>query len=492
MPSLYRSLQRRYGRPADGLTRREMLQLSLAAGAGLLVSNRVAFGQARTGKRVLVVGAGFSGLAAAHELHAAGYDVTVFEARNRIGGRVLSFSDLVPRKNVEGGGELIGSNQPTWAAYKDKFKLEFLDVGQEDAEFPIVLDGKRLTADESEKLWEELEAALNRMNADADAVDADQPWKSPNAEALDGRSLSSWIEALDVSPRCKLAAHAIQTADNGVHSAWQSYLGNLSMVKGGGLEKYWSDSEVFRCKGGNQQLAHRLAATLPKDRVLLRTIVGAIRTTDRGVTLTTRDGKTHEGDEVIVAVPPPVWNKIAFDPLLPADLAPQMGANTKFLLAATGPFWRRAGLAPDLLSDGPMQETWHGTEAQMGAGVCLVGFSGGPSADIVREWGATARTENVLKTLQAVYPGVRAAFVRARFMDWPGDTWVKASYSMPAPGQVTKFGPTLYEGLGRLHFAGEHTSYAFLGYMEGALNSGARVARTLASRDGVIKKEEAA
>ena len=81
--------------------------------------------------RVVVIGAGFSGLAAAYELSSAGYDVTVVEARNRVGGRVVSFSDMVPGKNVEGGGELIGSNHPTWVAYAKQFKLEFLDVTEE-------------------------------------------------------------------------------------------------------------------------------------------------------------------------------------------------------------------------------------------------------------------------------------------------------------------------------------------------------------------------
>jgi monoamine oxidase len=78
-------------------------------------------------------------------------------------------------------------------------------------------------------------------------------------------------------------------------------------------------------------------------------------------------------------------------------------------------------------------------------------------------------------------------------MDWPGDAWTRASYSFPAPGQVTVQGPLLREGVnGRLHFAGEHTCYAFVGYMEGALNSGAAVAKRLAVRDGVLKNEAAA
>src|SRR5215218_3149540 len=133
MSNIYRVLNARYGKPS-GLTRREMLQRSFAAGAALLISERFSGPLLAGAGRVVVIGAGFSGLAAAYELGRAGYEVTVVEARNRIGGRVISFSDLVPGKNVEGGGELIGSNHPAWVAYKEKFGLEFIDVSEsEDA-----------------------------------------------------------------------------------------------------------------------------------------------------------------------------------------------------------------------------------------------------------------------------------------------------------------------------------------------------------------------
>src|SRR5262245_13345874 len=107
MPNFYMTLKRKYGQPS-GISRREMLQRSLAAGAALLISERFPTSLSAGAGRVVVVGAGFSGLAAAYELSKAGYEVTVVEARNRIGGRVISFSDFIPGKNVEGGGELIG------------------------------------------------------------------------------------------------------------------------------------------------------------------------------------------------------------------------------------------------------------------------------------------------------------------------------------------------------------------------------------------------
>jgi monoamine oxidase len=78
-------------------------------------------------------------------------------------------------------------------------------------------------------------------------------------------------------------------------------------------------------------------------------------------------------------------------------------------------------------------------------------------------------------------------------MCWPAERWTGASYSFPAPGQVTTVGPMLRAGIdNRIHFAGEHCCYAFVGYMEGALNSGAALAKRLATRDGLLKPSEVA
>lgn len=489
MSNIYSQLHRRYGKP-DGITRRDMIQRSLAAAGALLISDRFGVVGAQSGARVVVIGAGMSGLAAAYELSRAGYDVTVVEARNRVGGRVVSFKDLVPGKNVEGGGELIGSNHPAWVGYAKQFGLKFIDVTEEDADFPVLLNGKLLSAKESEALWEELEKVFNTIVTDAAKVDADQPWTAAGADALDRRTLASWIESTPMSAQNKLALRTMMMADNGVLTEWQSYLGNLAMVKGGGLEKYWTESEVYRCKGGNQQLATKFVAAIGPARVLTRMPVRSVAMSDRGGRVVLVNGKTLEADHVVLTAPPSVWNKIAFDPVLPPNLMPQMGNNVKCLIGLTGPVWRKSDRAPELLSDGPVNLTWHGTDAQPGPGDALVAFSGGPSADACREWGAQ-RIDNYLTELQKAFPGVRASHTRSRFMDWPGDAWSKGSYTFPAPGQVTAQGPTLRDGIGRLHFAGEYCSYAFIGYMEGALHSGAALAKRIAVKDGVLKGEAA-
>ena len=479
MRSLYARLNERFGPESDdGLTRRDMIQRSLAAAAAVLLSDRLSAFQ-RSGPRVVVVGGGFAGLAAAYELSHAGADVTVLEARNRIGGRVLSFKDLVPGGNVEGGAELIGSNHPVWMRYKDRFKLSFLDVTDSENEAPIILGGRRLSAKESEQLWEDMGTTLSRLDAEAAKIgDPFAAWETAHAAELDRRSFRAWIDALDTTPLCRAGIEAQMAADNGVRTAWQSYLGNLAMIKGHGLEKFWTETEVFRCRGGNQQLATALAVAVSVDRIRTRTTVTAVDLRDGGARVTTADGTTLDADHVILAVPPPVWNRIAISPMLPPGLAPQMGSNVKFLMALSNhSVWNHTG---DSLTDGPANETWEGTQGQKLAGAAMVAFSGAASADECRGWTATERNERYLATLQRVYPGIRASFLKARFMDWPSDPWVKASYSFPAPGQVTTMGPLMQQPIGgRLHLAGEHTCYAFVGYMEGALQSGVRVAQRI-------------
>ncbi len=435
MRSLFARLNDRFA-PADGgISRRDMIRRSLGAAAGVLLSDRLAPAQTRSGPRVVIVGGGFSGLAAAYELSHAGADVTVLEARNRVGGRVLSFSDLVAGGNVEGGGELIGANHPVWQRYRDRFGLTFLDVTTEDLEAPIVLNGKRLKASEAEALWESMDEGLSVLNAAAAAIeDPFAPWKTAGADVLDRRSVASWIASLDTLPLARAGIDTQLTADNGVRTAWQSYLGNLAMIKGGGLEKFWTETEVFRCRGGNQQLATALRSAIGTARVRTRAIVSAIDVSGATASVTLADGMRLEADHVVLAVPPPVWNRIAIEPMLPLGLAPQMGSNVKFLMVLNGRFWRRAKLGPSVLSDGPVHLTWESTDNQRTGNAAMVAFSGGPAADTCRGWTAAERTERYLAALEPIYRGIRASFVKARFMDWPSDPWVKASVLLPCAG----------------------------------------------------------
>jgi monoamine oxidase len=473
------------------MTRREFLKATLAASAGLFLSNYIPLASAfGGGRRVVVIGAGFSGLACAYELMQAGYDVVVLEARNRVGGRVLSFRDWVKGKNVEGGGELIGSNHPTWVGYAKQFDLKFLDVTEDEfLEDPVVIDGKALDWRQTKKLFEEMQSAYAAMTKAAADVDADQPWKSADAAALDNRTTADWIASLEVSTLTNRALTAEMAANNGVAVQRQSFLGNLAQVKGGGLDKYWTESEVYRCLGGNQLLAEKLAQKLGK-RLQLKKPVCAVRLRENKAQVSLADGAQIEADEVVLTAPPSVWNRITFDPALPAALAPQMGVNVKYLAQVKSRFWKEDGLGPNASTDGMVSQTWEATDNQLGdAPAVLTSFSGGPAAEQCRQKFRETRNKTYHEELTKLYPKFRKHFINDRFMDWAGDPWTMAGYSFPAPGQVTTVGPLLHQGMGRLHFAGEHSCYKFVGYMEGALSSGVAVARRIAAQDGVLRTQ---
>lgn len=143
------------------------------------------------------------------------------------------------------------------------------------------------------------------------------------------------------------------------------------------------------------------------------------------------------------------------------------------------------------MTDGMVSMTWDGTDNQGSdaAGAALNCFSGGPPAERARQRWARERDAAYTKALGEIYRRFNEHFVRGRFMDWPGELWTGGGYSFPAPGQVTTVGPILHQGIGRLHFAGEHACYKFVGYMEGALNSGVAVAKRIAARDAAVAVE---
>ncbi|MFO0830300.1 MAG: NAD(P)/FAD-dependent oxidoreductase [Phycisphaerales bacterium] len=528
-PSLYARLAHRHN-PVPLEERRRFLKASLAVGAGLLLSNVPgAFARNRTAaQRVVVVGGGFAGLSCAYELRAAGCDVTLVEATNRVGGRVFSLNrslgtEFIPGRNIEGGAELIGSNHPLWVAYKERFNLEFLDVHESEMDFPIMLDGKLVSGAESAKLYEEMDAALNALNADAAPIDADAPWTSPDAPALDKKSISERLARIECSDLCRAGAAAQLTGDNGVADEKASLLGMLAAIKGGGLEKYWTETEVFRCKGGNNSLSEAFAKNLG-DRINTRLPVRSIDVKGDKAVVTCADNRTIECDHVVLAVPPSAWGRIRINPGLPALLSAetgiQMGTNTKYLSHVKKRFWQDHNLDPVALTDDIASWTWDATDAQdqpehkadkknegkqdgkqdekepgeeagkdhgeaenpnpRDNAACLTAFAGGPGAERARTMNTDERKRAYSTLLGKLYPDYGDNVVETRFMDWPAMPFIGAGYSFPAPGQVTTAGPLMARPhAARLHFAGEHTCYKFVGYMEGALQSGVAVARRI-------------
>jgi monoamine oxidase len=296
------------------------------------------------------------------------------------------------------------------------------------------------------------------------------------------------------------------------------------MIKGHGVDRYWTDTEVYRCIGGNAQLANCFQEELGNGVVHTGiTVTGIFEqnsivsvelayTTEGDLQRDLEPGlrepldtkkpkklKPVHADEVILAIPPSVWHLIDFknkDLRLRLGKAPHLGVNTKNLFALKKRFWQNFASSPTLTdSNGPADMTWETTEdtkhqkrTNRKPDFAFVAFSGAAHSQALLDLPSDAARRAALQDqLRNVYPGIDTQIEKSKFMDWPHKLFTQGSYYFPAPNEVTAWGPFWKTGyLDWLHFAGEHTSYAFMGYMEGALSSGFRLAHRLAVRDKLL------
>lgn len=491
--SLVGRIARRMGARPSALTRREFLLGSLATGASLMLADRRRPAAARTARpRVVIIGAGFGGLSCAYQLKRAGVQVTVLEARPRVGGRVHSLDTLVPKQKVEAGAELIGLNHPTWLAYAKEFDLTLNELPESDeANSPILLNGRRLLGEEVAQLWSGLDKVLQSMNGDARGINRQQPWLSPNAKALDEQSLKEASRRWPGSPLEREAAMAMIANDMNCWPDRYSHLAMLASIAGGGIEAFWTESEIYRCASGNQSLAFALARAIGESNIQLRAPVNAIDLTGRSARVTLASGGVVEADAVVLTAPPSTWDQLGITPALPADYRMSTGTAIKVLNRVDHPFWTADKLEPDSLTDQAVGMTWRGGEpatTSVKDPACLTVFAGGQAAQAWLDRTPTQRRELADQELNALFPGFSTHNQQQVFCGWPSERWTRCGYSAPSQGQVTRVFPLLQGGWrDKLFFAGEYTSPGFYGYMEGGLHSGAVLAGRLARQLNLVE-----
>ncbi len=380
---------------------------------------------------------------------------------------------------MDGGAELIGSNHPLWLSYADHFHLGFSDVLEYDKS-PIVIGTKPLKPSASAKLLSDMNDAFTYISARAKRiVDPNAPWADPQAPTLDQENVHDFVMRTKWPHLCKEAVLQQLESDNGVSAKNQSLLGLLAMVKGGGMERYWIDTEIYRCKKGAQALSLMFAAILERwhTPVQYNSPITKIEVLDEGVRLYTDTKKDLPlFDDVILAIPPSTWCMIP--DWFPVELrtfldpTPQMGKNIKALAAFDTRFWKRQHLSPSATLDGPVDQTWETTENHPKPQFGIVAFSGADHAQQLSGMSEPLAKTTVLDGLEEIYKRASTKVKNFKRMNWPAEPWALASYSFPKCGDIMRWGPKFSEGYrGKLHFAGEHACYAFTGYMEGALQS---------------------
>ena len=486
--SLFAKLHRRFGQRITGQERQRraeahLARLRQAMPVGMVGGPQLAAARAA---RLVVIGAGFAGCSAAWFAARAGMAVTVIEPRAP-GGRVWSRSDLVEGRILEAGAELIGTNHPMWMALARHFGIALSAITTEDQyaaahlAMPLLLNGRPVSDDEQKVLYEEMDGVLHAWAKDAEVVtDPWKPWTAPDAAKLDAETLDAHIPA-GIGELTKAAIRTEYEMNNTTPASEQSWLANLAQIAAGGGYQYFEDSEVFRCAAGNQALAKNLAAKLNIDKHRATNIrIGERIFVDL-------DGGEHEGpfDYAVVALPSVSMEKLTINGKPFPYRAVGHGPAVKYLSGTERRFWIGEGLAPSGMSD-QFGMTWEGTDNQMDtARFDLSVFAGGRTAKAAIDAGGTAAY--FAPRIKALYPGYQT--FHAEFMNWPRR--IGMGYSTPRPGEVTTIQKSYAELIeGRIAVAGEHTSPAWFGYMEGALQSGLLAAVRVAQRAGITIPEE--
>jgi monoamine oxidase len=236
---------------------------------------------------------------------------------------------------------------------------------------------------------------------------------------------------------------------------------------------------------GAQNLAAKAVEELG-DRVVLGSPVRRIEYGPESVTLRA-DKAIVRAKRAIVAVPPTLAGRIAYDPPLPGyrDQLTQrfpMGACVKCMAFYEEPFWRAEGLSGSAVSDpGPLSIIFDNSPPDGTPGI-IVGFLEGHWARELGRAGEQERRTAVLASLTRLFGPRAASPERYLERNWVEEEWSRGCYvGYTAPGVLTAYGPAIREPIGPIHWAGTETATVWNGYMDGAIQSGERAAREVLS-----------
>ncbi|MCL8014941.1 flavin monoamine oxidase family protein [Streptomyces sp. AS02] len=437
----------------------------------------------------VVIGAGLSGLAAARALRQRGASVVVLEAADQVGGRVRSAE--VAGAHIDLGGTFVGPGQDRVIALADELGVD---------RFPTYESGDNVIR------WRGLtkryrgtippvgtanlldvariRASLEKLSR---RVPEGRPWDAPGAAALDARTLGSWLRERRATEATYALMAMVCRTSWGCEPSELSLLHVLHYVRlSGGLDsmldtKGGAQEEHFL--QGSQEIALRIAAELG-DRVRTGAAVTAVDWSDGGVVVRTGQGATA-ARHVVVAVPPAMRRRIAFTPELPHGYSMLSqrwppGVLSKAYAVYAEPFWRRAGLTGQALSDtGPAFITFDAGPPDASLGV-LLGFVGGMYAQQWDDLPEAERRARVLSSFADLFGP--EALEPIGYMDqrWATETWLGGGpTAAPGPGGVAPYAPYLTRGVGPIHWAGTETADRWTGFMDGAVRAGERAAREI-------------
>ena len=488
----------------ERISRREVLRRSARlglAGAAALTVGRFSRVRAAAPPRIAVVGAGLAGLTCAYRLKQAGYASTVYEASpDRVGGRCWTIRDFFNDAQVaEHGGELIDQGHTSIRKLSKELGLtldNLLSAQLNGTEDFFYFDGEAYSFADA---TDDIKAIWQQLHADVSAASYPTLYNlfTQRGLELDQMSITDYInvyvpasaKGYDVGPgiQSKLG-QLLDVAYNieyGAECTVQSSLNMLYLLayRGQGqLRIFGASNEKYHVRGGNDQITDALADALSGHIAMSMELTAIAQNGDGTYSLSFRGQPTVIADRVILALPFSMLRSVDYSGANFGALKDTairnlpMGTNSKLHVQFRDRHWNSLGNNGNTTADTGYQNTWEVTRAQPGASGILVDYTGG---NVGATFGTdtAARTQQFLTQIEPVLPGLGAKYSGRSIIDfWPTYPWTKGSYSYWQVGQYTSFSGVEKEQRGKVHFAGEHTSQDFQGYLNGGVETGERAA----------------
>ena len=447
-------------------TRRQFLRHAGVAALGAPVALRFPQ-QRRRAKSCVIIGAGLGGLSAAYKLKHAGWNVTILEARDRVGGRVFSHR-LPENPNLvcELGGEWVGASHERIQALCRDFKIELKDHRFATS---LLRDGA-VSKPGAWRFSAQAERAFERFKKEYGS------YTQRDRVRLDSYDWWTWLEKIGFTEDDLRLRDLMDSTDFGESIRHVSAYAAASEY----FESSPANEMDFKMAGGNSRLTDELAARIGADTIRTNTLVESIKQRSGEVTIGTKNA-TFTADACICTVPARILNALRFDPPLPSaqSLAAeqlQYARITKNSVLFQERFWEAEDFS--LVSDVTSHYYFHSTKNQPGAEGILCAYAVGEKADVLAAQDDRKRMGIVTRDL---VPLNLQAMQLARGISsyaWQRDRYTRGAYALYRPGQWFTVRTILQRPHGKVLFAGEHLA-DWQGFMEGAVVTGETAAEAL-------------